>query len=1013
MTRVTARGSREFAFGVWDGVRRSIHDGLELTSKNEFPNSRFDQFKANGELEFWGEIYLPPRLRGKNVYVRRRGGRTTRQNIDGPISIRRHHVLVDEPLVNGGEPPGNHALDNVRRAPRPIAEAVGDPVRGYPADEDAQVGYVWIVGDPRLGRRRKLTNPSPPSDPFEIFEGQTYRVSLPRRVPVEAITGIGLLHKPPGRPYSDAFLQKIVNIRESVPDTVRLTTYLHGAGLRAPSDNETYVGREKRYPPLLDWFGRSPTGRDFTLNNALLAWQFWTEAGWSAMQDAKTLDYDRDRNNTALYCQPRRVPWTAEAWRMVVKLSDGQWYTAGRQTQGQADGALPLGMPAILYTGNPDKWQDFSELIGVEYQTEDLTGVPAPDEELEVPEVGGEARLDPGRHTVFVSDVYDVGESRLSEADKVQVGTGQNLRVRLRDPLNRRYGNVLPNADLTERDPSNERNPLFWTRLIKPELTAGDDGWRIRDSRGLASTQEYGESDPFPVNAGLPMTLRFHVAMIRRVGGSAGVRMRYLNASQNVVGTPDTVVASASGWLEATVGLAGNGYEQVWPAGTEFVQFEIVATPGGSPTIDLDANVFGLGLIVGEAAPRLRPVSEAIRGGNPQPETGAVALAEDFDLAYPETSYGLVVQDYAGPGVNAIEYFGAWDTILQDRLLPLDFEVPVEENRTYTLQVQVEGRGLAPATRLLKGVFVGEDGAILSETGGIALGPNAAGRANGLKSESWTAPPGAVSWRATANTVGRGRLVFYKPQFERGNAPTAWTSDYRSPGRVTQIFELWCPGAGITDKNGMLSVVKDLYDIVARADDPAATAVSVRVAFKQRLSDAWGAWFSDPAALSWLDVKRFVKVEVTLSTADPLVSPELYEYGVEVEREEAVLLRRDGSEFFGGVHVSDMPALGYPENEELRRSRYGGEELLETFRAREQVLEGMELTAYNRIGVEQVHAETAKGNRLFEIQFRRKRYVCRIVNIRFELQTKESPDGFGEWVAKSVDASVLEVKDLA
>ncbi|MDP9437694.1 MAG: hypothetical protein M3P49_02960, partial [Actinomycetota bacterium] len=211
--------------------------------------------------------------------------------------------------------------------------------------------------------------------------------------------------------------------------------------------------------------------------------------------------------------------------------------------------------------------------------------------------------------------------------------------------------------------------------------------------------------------------------------------------------------------------------------------------------------------------------------------------------------------------------------------------------------------------------------------------------------------------------------------------------------------------------------VKRVFDIVGRADEPANTSVAVRLSFKDRLNDpavTWGPAFSDPAAITYRDLRRYAKIEVTLNSADGIASPAVYEYGLEIERDAGVLLRGDGSEYYGGIIVDSMPAVSYPPNEQARRDRYGNPDFTELFRASgSKELKGLRLMAFRRGGVQPAHHDAARGPRKFRIEHNGLLYVVRILEMVFEIQGRETENGFGVWIADGVDAEVLKIRELA
>lgn len=1017
MVDIKADNPRAFSFGELTDLRDSYTGGLELTSKNLFPDPRFLEFEGDGDLSYWGEFLLPPIKRGRNVYFRKKGGKVTRQNEDR-IGLHRHSFLQDDPLVNGPELPGRRALNRVRKASKPILEAKGDDIRGYKAGTYIS-GYCWITGNPDRRHRRRFTDASPGSDPFVLTEGQTFVQPLPQRAPHEAITGIALLLTTPGGNYpADAFIQTIIDIRRFIPPSRRMRGPLMRK-MKPPTTNETYVGWESRYPTVRRKYRRSPHKQDYTVHNLLIGWQFLTDAGWSAIQSIHSHQDHRFRKNTALWCRPRRVSRLATHWRIVVKMKGGNWQTSNYRGQGADDGRLRLKTWFPIIASNPDKWFKRNSLMGVSDIYEDFTGVETPEEPLEAPELTATpARISAGTYDGFITDVYDDGESRPSDRSRITITSGQNILVRFRDPLERRHGSVLPNLDTNERRPNDD--PVYWTRLIPARISPGNTAdWEIKQPAGPTTTQVYASLDgEFPIVNGLPYSFRFYASVTRRVNGAVGYRLQFKTAAGAITETHN-ITTTTTGVTEATIGPAGSGADYTYGAAVTKFDFVVVGTPTAS-AVNIDADIYATGMFVGYGAPRLRVHDGSVRRSTTLDE-GSVPKAEDYVLQYPEAPYGVVVEDYDGDGVSAWEFYAPYDTLLNKEALPQDFEVTVRPNTQYTLQTKVELAGVPTSgVELFGGVYLDADGDQLDEDDNpppITIAPNTRGFESGIREVTFTTPPEARVWKCTYHTTGRGRYVVYKPQLEKGATKTSWTAAHKTSGKVDQIFTTWCPGVNLTSKGGMLSFVREFLEIIARADDPDGTTVTGRVRFKRKLNDPavlWGPWYTDPAAISWLAVERYAHVEITLTTADVLISPELFEYGLRVDREGPVFLRKDGSEFVGGIAVTSMPALNYPVNEEERRNRMGEPNFLELFSWKDnEQMEGLELTAYSRDGVQQAHREAARGDRLFELNYRGLEMRLRILDLKFEPNLAEQRDGFGEWIAKGVKAQVLSVRDIA
>jgi hypothetical protein len=1014
--KLTARETKEFSFATRTNVKLARDNrSLELTSKNQFPNSRFARAEANGDLEFYGPIKLRTRKRGRNVYIRPKGGVAMRQNAY-LIPLYRTGYLQDEPLVEGEELPGQYALSNVLRAAQPRVTAVGDSERGYEVG-NYRNGYCWVLGDPTRGDKRILSLPSPTSAQFALTSQQTYRQLLPQSVPHEGITGIAMLQTPPGGTYpTQAYVQNIIDIRDFLPDSIRMIGPLIRKTL-APTTNETYIGALGRYDKLQRRFINSPVDRAFTLKDAELAWQFRTDVGWSAMQDSEVLAFVDDRDDTAMRIRPERLPRLATHWRPLILLSDGLWYTWTDEEYGFSDGALPVGTAALLYTDNPDDWHDSSDLVEAIYQVEDLTGILAPEEPLEAPDLTAVVRLGAGTYDAYTTDVYSTGEeSRPSFKETAVLTTNQNLLVNFRDPKRKTDSGTIPNADLSERLANGL--PRYWTRdIAAPVVVPGDLGWEIRDTSNSASARIYATQVNIDVLAATPYALRFYVDILRYVNGAAGVRIQPLNSSFGAIGSPVDFTTTADGWVEKLLAPSGvTGVDFNWPSGTEYFTLRVIATPTAS-VVNLDFDIKSLDMFPGYTTPRKRLDETTVSAGADE-LFEPIPVAENHTYDYPEGAYAVLVTDYVSAGINAIEYYASYDAELTERVLIEDFEVTVDPSTQYTLQVSVEAAGIPlVGTRLFRGVWLDEEGRIVGRTAGIPIVPGGTtGITSGVKSMVMTSPATARSWKCTSNTLGRGRLAVYKPQLEVGGSATAWSSDYNSPGTVTQIFETLCPGAPYLSRNGMLSAVKRVFAIVALANLPTNTNATVRVAFKYKLNDAayvWGPWFTDPEDITLIDVLPYAKVEVTLTSSDLLDTPQLYEYGIKLERDVAVLLRWDGSEYYGGIHVQNMPAINYPSNEEVRRNRFGQSSFVELFTAaRTRNLNGLELVAYNRRGVERAHRDAARGKRQFQIEHRGRLYVATILDLNFELDGKELPNGFGVWTARNVDAVLQEERDL-
>lgn len=904
-------------FALSEGVNTRVRaDGrVELASRNGFSNPDFRDIDADGKIE-GVDLLAGPVPTGSHVYVRylkdaagvpQRDTRLTRQNSQ-VVGLDATYP-VNEPIVEGTEPPDPSRRSALPAPPAPTVEVVATAKKGFPAPFSPTyygIAVCGIVGNPRRAGQMSFTTPGPVST-VVVGQGNYIRVFLQQLV--EGYSGLVILVTDPKSTLSAAangtlYFQRILDGRRRIRSPYPLVGPLK---TRTPARtvNETYIGAFGQHPAPRLQYG---PGGPFTLAAFMsrITYQFRTSTGESADQQYRTVDTTAKAGpGRALYVRlPRnarqRFPGATE-WRMKFEGSDGLWYV---------ENWLPIDTRARLQTNNPKGYHPSNEPEQSGRITEDATGVPAPDAELDDPEALGPTLPLPGTYAERQSleaEGEDSKESPPSAATRVTIAQGQYFRI-----LPARVGNELPNAELSEID-AETGDPVGWTFNRETNLSIDAiDSTLVIDDATLSTTVSaaaaiaprlFADDDPY--------TFRAMADMTRRTSGSLSVNARFFDSAKAFISSAVLQSVSAVGLvdIEVSAGVLGTGADVVAPAGTKYITFALALNGAVGDTRDFGATLYNFEIIRGLAASRKRPDTG-----------GASDLVPDTELAtdsYHPGPYTVALDnpasrhaDLVGITLNSVESYAPYGTKAQEESLLVGYRTPVTGGLTYAPSVYAGWWGVSVATDLLEAVLKDGSGNTVQQLGPLVSGVSGTSTHARRTAPAFTAHPEAVYFEIVSGGASDGRVVVMAFQLDEG-AVTAYTNENALSGTRTVILDTKLPLADLEPRLEFMSLIRTgdwlNASVIFTNDD--ATDVTYR--FRTTDDDprlvvpSWGAWTTDFAAVAKL---RFWEIEATLTSTDAVQSPTVSEMSVEAIRNRPMLLRPDGSDYPGGIQAIDVTA---------------------------------------------------------------------------------------------------------
>ena len=672
--RYAAESGTAFSIARKENVAIDIFGAVRLASTNLLADPTLSDFEPDGSLRYWPKLSAPPSPVGRNVYVREPGGVFTRQN-RSTIDVDRGAWRQKLALINGAPLPPYKTPYGLQKARYPRLFTTPIHRSGYPA-ADYWRSYCWAVKIP--GGRWAITGPAPPVQ-FSSAEDQQTEQPLPEEMP-EGVDGIAIVESRPDGPPDRLFLQGIVDVRDFVPETIEMDGPPR-YGRRKAGDNETYIGeynrlgrievRKRRFFQKLQW------------TDARISFKFRTEFGWSASQGTRRVQHRYGQANRRLEARPAWLPKRAEAWVLQIEGPDGQWYDT---EYGQAAEELRVNQWGWWIVADPEKLREVGHWRGPggagntinrgmrmsssERSTEDETGVPDPEEELEDPLVFGKAKIGPGKKVVRTTDVYELDdgtevESPPSQPKRIDLAQDEGILIDFREFAEE--GNIIPNGNFEDQEVKDGRAvPVGYDYEASEaseaggniDVTAGESVVEFDDSSGRTNFEDIFVSPKWRVFSGSRYTLRGGIVLDRAAGGKAILIFHFYDFNGDWTGTSETLVSASSTSKRIADRRVGPSppyanVDLVMPENAAYCAF--ACRLSGTSSVgarDLAGRFIHIGMFRARSAPR--KAEPDIVGPVPRRRAGEVAVPAR--KLHPRRGRAIVVQrKRQRPGVLRLE----------------------------------------------------------------------------------------------------------------------------------------------------------------------------------------------------------------------------------------------------------------------------------------------------------------------------------------------------------------------
>lgn len=261
---------------------------------------------------------------------------------------------------------------------------------------------------------------------------------------------------------------------------------------------------------------------------------------------------------------------------------------------------------------------------------------------------------------------------------------------------------------------------------------------------------------------------------------------------------------------------------------------------------------------------------------------------------------------------NYIEYYGPYLTPQNSGYGPYDMKVPVKPGQTYTISGYVYYEDLTAATDLLrmkvknrKHETIHNYGALIDNIQGDSLDWE-------RYSFTFTAPAGARYIHFFGNNLGGGRFKLGGLQMEKGNIATDFSRTNATSGYLTILFGTRPEGIKDTSPTWWLGLFEKIRELDVLDSKTGVGSVVTTWRSGNTLAELDAAAFT--SNLSTISPSHsLLEARVDISTTDINDSPEVRSVFGDLKRLGSTLCRRDGTEYKGGVNVTNVSAVHAPE----------------------------------------------------------------------------------------------------
>lgn len=479
-----------------------------------------------------------------------------------------------------------------------------------------------------------------------------------------------------------------------------------------------------------------------------------------------------------------------------------------------------------------------------------------------------------------------------------------------------------------------------------------------------------------------------------RMAGSAYFRFHGMSAIEQVImrgqagSTGLAWVSIAASDRRISLNVRNGG-------GTTQIQTSRYARRGVKYRMELDLQ--GAGTASGRADFNLKV------GDNPIEQTSATSL--DWTTgqissiragSISGTSYDMDLDDFyiTADGIrdtdpldtNYVEYWAPEGQPYIFRNMMYDMRVPVKPGAQYVVSAYVGSENVQNRATLLTSVWKDEDGHIVGRNDPLCTlkGDNYWER----KNKTFTAPDDARYLEFIGGDIADGLIRVGAMQVERGATLTAWDNTNGSSGHFDVYVDTGIAGKPIAE------IMDQTFDYIrgkAVANlDESGTDVTIQYRGANTVADLDLATWRTSLNLATATNPRYVEIRTNLTTTDPLHSPEVTGVFLDTRRGIPMLYKPNGDDFVGGVLVRNLPAVHKERNLTEREYANGDRGFVEVGRGTTNSwLRGFEIEASSDETVEDLTAYIGKGDGVFFIEARGKRYMVRFLKAEFSVNRQE------------------------
>lgn len=594
MPRRLANDGPSLLSGDHFGVLANIDGRIRLASRNKMPNGDLDDSTVRGGLDGW-ILEAPSKVVGWYPYLAEEAGKPFHRPFFQALNVRRGAYKFDTTPLRAGQPPDPTDRSRIAAPDRFAVDLVPIGDIGF-GPGIYRVAINYGVGSPWLPKRRLLW--TEPSDFVTIVvpegaSGVGIRIYLPQDRP-EGVTYMGIFVTPPDGSIARARLQEIVNVRNGVRESYPLREGWKRGHL-PPARNATYVGGWNQIPaPVVVLGSSNPANRRIKAHGGLGPGNYQlrvvvkTEFGWTLPgKETRFFDAWGGSRTCALWVAPQRMrDVKVEEFAVQVRgyranpANVTDWQTVA--SSNGRDTWRP-GTFVSVHGWNSERMPLHQTLLTANVQSEDESGVPNPQVDLEIPTTFGGTPFAPGRKRLKATWAYqeqdDLGRFEESESPPSPLvivdvpgnaGAATHTIRMFRPPgMNEEKNPRFVNLRKDEREEDWIRDP----EGLSGAIFAPQQGYsEVTDTTGKITDQPVYASDPVDVTDGKTRALFITVDMLENsyVSGRVRVVVDFLSSSGAVLKTARVGAATEAGkvGLHATLGAPGSDADIRWPSGT-------------------------------------------------------------------------------------------------------------------------------------------------------------------------------------------------------------------------------------------------------------------------------------------------------------------------------------------------------------------------------------------------------------------------------------------------------------